>query len=387
MIGRQIRKLWLLGAFMFALMYATSTGGHAAPSRSSLNRRLSTIERRKDAILNSLRTLKQAQASARKKLHDAKEALAEAESELRQAENKLEATRERIRRVKAELDNTENTLQAHRTLMKKRMVVTYKAGTPGYVEVLLNATDFDDFATRATYNKRMAEADTDLLERMREYIEKRDRQRKQLRAREQEEIALRKKVKEQRDRVAERKAKAETAYADAGAERKRAEQQLAAEQEASRQVEQMLAALARQRSGVGRYHGRFSGTLSWPCHGRISSPFGMRFHPILHVWKPHTGMDIAAASGTPITAPADGLVVHAGYHSSAYGYAVVIDHGSGLATLYGHCRAGSVCVVEGQQVSRGQRIARVGSTGLSTGAHLHFEVRRNGTPVNPRNYL
>ena len=100
----------------------------------------------------------------------------------------------------------------------------------------------------------------------------------------------------------------------------------------------------------------------------------------------HTGVDIAAPGGTPIRAAADGRVVSAGWNG-AYGVCVIIDHGSGKATLYGHLQGGSLQVCTGQNVSRGQTIGRCGSTGWSTGNHLHFEVRQNGSPVNPMNYL
>ncbi|NMC81398.1 MAG: M23 family metallopeptidase, partial [Armatimonadetes bacterium] len=108
--------------------------------------------------------------------------------------------------------------------------------------------------------------------------------------------------------------------------------------------------------------------------------FGMRFHPILHRYKLHTGVDIAAPTGTPVFAAAAGEVVHAGYWG-AYGNAVIIDHGGGVTTLYGHlsrinCRVGAT-------VNKGQHVGAVGNTGWSTGSHLHFEKRRNGQPVSP----
>jgi murein DD-endopeptidase MepM/ murein hydrolase activator NlpD len=95
----------------------------------------------------------------------------------------------------------------------------------------------------------------------------------------------------------------------------------------------------------------------------------------------HTGIDIGAGYGSTIRAAGAGEVIFAGYRRG-YGNCVIIDHGGGVSTLYGHCSA--LTVSEGQQVAQGQPIARVGSTGLSTGPHLHFEVRHNGTPVNPR---
>jgi M23/M37 family peptidase len=119
----------------------------------------------------------------------------------------------------------------------------------------------------------------------------------------------------------------------------------------------------------------------WPTQGYISSPYGLRFNGT----EFHQGIDIAADTGTPIIATADGVVTTAGWTSSGYGNMVDIDHGGGIMTRYGH--ASAVAVTAGQQVRRGQIIAYVGSTGYSTGPHLHYEVRVGGQPVNPASYL
>lgn len=122
----------------------------------------------------------------------------------------------------------------------------------------------------------------------------------------------------------------------------------------------------------------------WPAEGKISSYFGARKDPFESGEGFHEGIDIAAAYGEDILASADGVVVSAGWYGG-YGKAVIIDHGNGITTLYGH--TSSILVKEGRHVKKGDLIARIGSTGRSTGAHLHFEVLINGKAVNPLEYL
>ena len=140
---------------------------------------------------------------------------------------------------------------------------------------------------------------------------------------------------------------------------------------------------AQTGSGSVEYTG---GVMTWPAPGyqTITSYFGNRLHPVLKVYKLHTGIDIAAPSGASVVAAADGTVIVSGY-SGAYGNYIVIDHGGGITTLYGHHSSNLVSV--GAVVNKGQNIAKVGSTGWSTGPHLHFEVSVNGTVQDPLNYL
>ena len=128
------------------------------------------------------------------------------------------------------------------------------------------------------------------------------------------------------------------------------------------------------------------GVMIWPTlkSGYITSPFGNRMHPIQGIVKAHHGIDISGAIGTPAFAAADGVVIYSGW-MGGYGYAVVIDHGNGMSTLYAH--NSEVAVSEGQDVGKGQVVAYAGSTGNSTGPHVHFEVRISGDPVDPMGYL
>lgn len=154
---------------------------------------------------------------------------------------------------------------------------------------------------------------------------------------------------------------------------------LAEEQESAR-----IANLLKNSGSHGT--GKYAGTFTWPApgHTTVTSPFGYRIHPILKVRKLHTGIDISAPSGAKIVAAGRGTVIFAGYNGG-YGNFVMIDHGNGLVSCYAH--QSRIAVSKGQSVNAGQTIGYVGTTGLSTGPHLHFEVRVNGTPVNPMNYL
>ncbi len=139
-------------------------------------------------------------------------------------------------------------------------------------------------------------------------------------------------------------------------------------------------------NGGANFGGDSAARGGWmrPASGRISSRFGLRYHPILHREKLHTGEDIAAAYGSPFRAARGGRVLYAGWQT-AYGKTIIVDNGNGTTTLYGH--ASKLNVRAGQLVRQGQQIGNVGSTGWSTGAHLHFEVRKNGRPIDPSRFL
>lgn len=147
-----------------------------------------------------------------------------------------------------------------------------------------------------------------------------------------------------------------------------------------------IALLIQQHLGTGGYGTAFRGTgqMMLPTLGEITSGFGWRMHPVLGYERFHSGIDIGADYGSTVYAAEQGLVIFAGWYGG-YGNAVIIDHGGGITTLYGH--TSELYVSEGQTVQRGQAIAAVGSTGLSTGPHLHFEVRREGEPTDPVAFL
>ena len=154
-------------------------------------------------------------------------------------------------------------------------------------------------------------------------------------------------------------------------------------EEARRQEEELKASLDYSSEG-SEYLG--TGEFCWPApsYTRISSPYGYRIHPIYKTKKFHSGVDLAAPGGSNILAADDGKVISAGWNGG-YGNCVVVDHGNGISTLYGH--ASKLCVSKGQTVTKGSVIAKVGTTGASTGNHLHFEVLINGKTTDPMKYI
>jgi murein DD-endopeptidase MepM/ murein hydrolase activator NlpD len=189
---------------------------------------------------------------------------------------------------------------------------------------------------------------------------------------------LRAEQQKQRDAVAQQEAREHALVTSIRARKEQFAGELAALQAASSAVSSFLAARQRGQQRASSF------SVVPPVAGPITGSFGNRVHPVLGTSRMHTGVDMSADQGTPITAGASGVVAWAGPRGG-YGNAVIIDHGNQFATLYAH--ASAVKVASGQRVKAGQVVALAGSTGMSTGPHLHFEVRILGSPVNPASYM
>jgi len=154
----------------------------------------------------------------------------------------------------------------------------------------------------------------------------------------------------------------------------------------TRRANILVRSIGEAYDSLSSHQARYAATPSvMPTKGWLTSAFAReRVHPILHLARPHEGIDVSAPMGTEIEAPASGIVTKVDW-VEGYGNMMTVDHGYGLVTRYAHCS--KILVVRGQRVKRGQVIARVGSTGLSTGPHLHYEVWVNGKPANPMKYV
>ena len=321
--------------------------------------------------------------------------------------------------LETRLEETQERLTTRRRLLASRVRDNYERGKTTYAQALLQSRSVHEMLSRQYYVKQIVQSDAKLIQGVRDDITQIKSDTRELEQAEAEQRTLAAEYETQKvqlvsDMQKEREilhtARAEKAQAqgelddiedEAGSMTARIQQLselLRRRQEAARREEaaRRLAARPRKNGKKGK-KGRtprheteaadtFLPSPAWhggfrlPVNGRITSGFGYRYHPILHRRKLHTGIDFGVHSGAPIHAAGSGTVIMASY-SRGYGNCVIIDHGGGRATLYGHCS--SLRVSAGEAVTQGQLIAYSGSTGMSTGPHLHWEVRRNGVPVRP----
>nr|WP_092074358.1 M23 family metallopeptidase [Dendrosporobacter quercicolus]NSL49262.1 peptidoglycan DD-metalloendopeptidase family protein [Dendrosporobacter quercicolus DSM 1736]SDM89902.1 Septal ring factor EnvC, activator of murein hydrolases AmiA and AmiB [Dendrosporobacter quercicolus] len=278
------------------------------------------------------------------------------------------------------LAKAEENLNERTQILNKRMRDIYENGQLSYLDVLLGSNDFNDFTTRMELLKRVVNQDVVLVARVKAERELVLQKRAELTRDYALVAALHKEAEEKQRMIEARKNQQEDVLAAAMNERDVAENAYQELMETSRQIEDML---RRSQIGSGGAPGS-TGSLLWPAAGPITSQFGWRTHPIFGTQRYHSGIDIGADYGDNVSAADGGVVIYADW-MGGYGKAVIIDHGGGISTLYAH--NSELLVGVGEQVRKGQSIARVGSTGYSTGPHLHFEVRENGAPVSPLGYL
>lgn len=354
-----------------------------AQSVGSLRSRMRRAEGRRAQLEETLRELKSDQLAAHRKLKATQEELSASRRRLRQAKARLEEVRATLRNIKAEQERTLAELEAHKSAMSERMLAMWRSGQSSYFEVVLEATSFEDFSNRAEFTGLVARQDEEMLDGLAELRDRLASQRATMEIKEREAAQLRTRIAEQTTLVERQTRQARALAQEADTERAKAEREYAAEVAALNELAAMIRRVQAAGASAGAYSGTSDGRFMRPINGRLTSGFGYRIHPTLHYRKFHNGIDLAAPSGTPIRASAAGRVVYAGWRG-ALGNAIMIDHGSGWSTVYGHCSSFSCSA--GQIVGRGDVIGRVGSTGRSTGPHVHWTVYRNGQAVNPLNH-
>ncbi|WP_264324371.1 murein hydrolase activator EnvC family protein [Romeriopsis navalis] len=346
------------------------------------------VEQQKQQIQKARERVKAQAKDAEKNLTGIRKTIKATTATIAANEAKLKQAGEKLSQLEANLGKAESVYQKQQTSTVARLqVMQRQRGSSGWA-VLLQSQSMNDFLDRRQRLKQVFEADRKVLVQLKTETDKIVKQRNAVEQQKQRITILTQQKLAQR---AEQQQK--ESYQRQTIEKLKTDKlALEAAMSILSQDSVNLTALIRQRAKVERRQqigpGNVvvigSGQVSFPVTAPLSSEFGYRMHPILGYAKFHAGLDFAADYGEVIRSAAPGYVIFAGWYGG-YGNTVIVDHGNGVTTLYAH--ADGLYVEEGQQVQRGEPIALVGSTGLSTGPHLHFELRSNGEPVDPLPYM
>lgn len=311
------------------------------------------------------------------------EEIAKSEESLSALNKEVEEFNTKIKNVENELKEKQREYDAQKKLTDERMIAICEQGELQYLDILLGSTNIIDFVSKYYLVSQIYENDLQLLE-------KANSQKKEIEAKTEElqkekDILSEKKKEQQKDEqlLENTKTARQIQMAKLSQEEQNIQLKIDEYKTQVTSVENEIRALAIVEAFGEDYVGE---EMIWPTPGytRITSQFGMRTHPITGLYRLHTGTDVGAPVGTDFLAMASGVVVKAEYNL-AYGNMIIIDHGGGVQTLYAH---GSEIIAKiGQTIKQGDPVLKVGSTGYSTGPHAHFEIRINGNPVDPLNYV
>ncbi|EAC8434644.1 peptidoglycan DD-metalloendopeptidase family protein [Listeria monocytogenes] len=433
-----LKKYGVATALSLLIMSAPLTGAHA-DTINDMQKRQNEIEQKKseldkniDSKNAELNHLESAEKDAAKELESLLKSIDDTNKKLKEQEEKVSSENEKLKKLKKEMEELRNDIRDRQKVLDNRARAIQTTGTAtSYLDMIFEADDFKELIDRVTVVSAIVKADQNIMQDQKDdqdklkvaettsekklenlkvlavelevsknnmesqKQEKNDlvmalANKKDLTKSEQtllasEQGALTDEEKRLASNIAGEKAKQEAAIK--AAEEKRM-QEAAASVKNSTAVKQPSSASNGATETVSSGGGQFIK----PASGILTSGFSERTNPVTGKYESHKGQDIAGGGTITVSAAASGTVVFSGFGASGsgfggYGYVVKIDHGNGFQTLYGHMRAGSLKVVTGQRVSQGQPIGIMGSTGQSTGQHLHFEIHKNGIPVDPAPYI
>ena len=270
--------------------------------------------------------------------------------------------------------------------LKKRMKIMYESGTTSYLEMIFSAKGLSDLFTRLSIIESIVKHDNAMIDGYQAQITQINEAKQIVETEMNEQVEAKSMLLGKQSQIMEKQAEQQRLIDVLSSDINELKRQEAEMEKAEKQIQaQITAALSKANQQGVVYKGSGKFILPLASYTRISDPYGLREkHPITGKRTMHNGIDYAAPAGTPIYAADDGVVLTSGW-INGYGYTITVNHGSGIVTLYAHCS--SLIAKAGQPVTKGQTIARVGTTGNSTGNHLHFEVKVNGVAQNPANFL
>jgi murein DD-endopeptidase MepM/ murein hydrolase activator NlpD len=349
-----------------------------------LQQQQKTIEQRRSTVNEQRDRVYKQERSAQTKLGGIQTRIRATSTQIASNEKKLKDATQRLNKLQSNLAVAESNFQSRQFSTVARLKFLQQQQNATGWALLLQSASLNEFLDRRYQLQRVYAADRKTLASLKDQSQKIEKQRRAV-ANQKNEIALL--TQELHLQKSEFQAQANEQKANINRLKQDRNALEAAEEQLARDSENIAALIQTRLSEQARRSGvaiQNTGLMGYPCNGPITSPFGDRVHPILGYVRFHSGLDFGDDYGKPIFAAQSGTVILADWYGG-YGLAVVIDHGGGVTTFYAH--TSDLYVSEGQTVQRGQPIAAIGSTGFSTGPHLHFEVRVNGEPTNPLNYF
>lgn len=419
---RNIQRVVLL-FLAFTLTFASAVhllgrqyaSGASSSSIDSLQKEYDTLEKQRKELAEDIEQAQEEQLAEKEQLAVLEEQIVVIKNQVENLFDQIYTLEASISQKNIEIEEKQEQVNTRYELFKSRLRAMYIEGNISSLELLFSSEGFSEFLTNVEYTKRISQHDNDLIEKL--LTEKQELQElKDAFSQEYEKLLLAK------SELESKQAELDAAYSESeerlnaleetekslvveqdvtSAQQEKVEKEILQAIEAARikAEEEAKAAAAAAKSSSGgstsssNSNGSTTSTSSsgfiWPTPGytTITSPYGPRVNPVSGVYKLHAGIDISGSgiNGTNIIASKDGTVILVGWDSGGYGNYVMVDHGGGMVTLYAHCS--QILVSNGQTVAKGAAIAKVGSTGASTGPHLHFEVRVNGQTTDPLNYV
>jgi len=371
-----------VAACLIAAMTPSDAYAISQKEVDKLKNQLSSITAQRKELEKELSSLDKQQANMTDQIAVLDKKIEAAEEEIELQLELISTLAQLISVKEAELTAGEQKVDEQYELIRMRVRFMAERGSKSYLSILLSAESFSDFLTRFEVIKAIVNHDNSVFDAFRTACKEVADQKASLEQTYDEAESQEKKLEENKKTLENEMAQRESTMAELIAKEAQAKKEynsIAAEEDRLvAEVRDAVNELAKQESSV--YVG---GKFQWPLpavNNIVTCEYGMRTHPITGVYKLHTGVDLRATSGTPIYAANKGKVITSGYNT-AYGNYVVIDHGGGVATLYAHMT--KRLVAAGDTVKQGDKIGTVGSTGYSTGPHLHFEIIKDGDYIDP----
>lgn len=357
-----------------------------ATTRSDLNNaknNLSTATKNKKAVTAEKETILN-------EIDDLEDEIAGYQAEITELNSKITKMEKNIKEKNKEIEKLQEEYEEKKQLLADRLVAIYEQGRITFLDVLLASDNIWDYISMSSKVQQLTDADNEQMDKVEAQKNEVERAKKALEKEKKELAESKKSVQDKQAKVKVTKDKKEAKVANLTSEQKKLQTQINNYNKEIQKLEEELAKAANNYNNS--YTGKFVGTLSWPLsksspgYKTITSYYGNRQVPIAGATSNHRAIDIGVPTGTPVLSAGNGIVISTGYNS-ARGYFVIIKHADNLYTLYQHLS--KILVSRGQAVSTGKTIAKSGSTGIGTGPHLHFEVRKSqyyGSEVNPLDY-